>query len=52
MTNIGDFGQNRENRSTSNECRIAGTHNVFRFISFKTRKTPYRRFPMAAILSK
>jgi hypothetical protein len=32
----GDFGQNRQNMSTSNACRIAGTHNAFRFFSFKT----------------
>jgi hypothetical protein len=30
----GDFGQNRKNMSTSNMCRIAGTHNAFRFFSF------------------
>jgi hypothetical protein len=48
-----------KNRSISNECKIAGTHNAFRFFSFKTftnyrrtQKTPFRRFPMAAILSK
>jgi hypothetical protein len=31
MTKNNDFGQNRQNRSTSNGCRIAGTHNEFRF---------------------
>ncbi len=36
MTKNGDFGQNRKNRWTSNGCRIAGTHNAFRFFSFKT----------------
>ena len=30
MTKNGDFGQNRQNRSTSNACRIARTHNAFR----------------------
>jgi hypothetical protein len=54
MTKNGDFGQNRQNRSTSNACRNAGSHNAFRFFSFKTyiyhrqtKKTPYGRFPMA-----
>ena len=36
MTKNGDFGQNRQNRSTSNDCRNAGTHNAFRFFPFKT----------------
>ncbi len=59
MTKNGDFGQNRKNRSTSNACRIAGTHNAFRFFSFKTfiyyswtKKTSYRMLPLAAILTK
>ncbi len=30
MTNNGDFVQNRQNRSASNGCRIAGTHYSFR----------------------
>jgi hypothetical protein len=34
--NFCDFGQNRENISTSNGCSIAGTHDAFRFFSFKT----------------
>ena len=57
MTKNGNFGQNRQNRSTSNACRIAGTHNSFRFFSLKTyiyhswtKKTSNRMFPMAAIL--
>jgi hypothetical protein len=56
MTKNGDFGQNRQNWSLSNGCRIAGTHNAFRFFLLKTyiyhswtKKTPYGRFPMAAI---
>jgi hypothetical protein len=59
MTKNGDVGQNRQNRSTSNECSIAGTHNAFRFFLLKTyiyhrltKKTPYGRFPMAAIPTK
>ena len=36
MTKNGDFGQNRQNWSTSNACRIAGTNNAFRFFSLKT----------------
>ena len=59
MTKNGDFGQNRQNRSTSNGCRIAGTHNAFRFFSFKhsvtiaeQKKTAYGRFLPGAILSK
>ena len=59
MTKNGDFGQNRQNRSTSNECRIAGTHNAFRFFLLKTfmyyretKKTSYGRCPMAAIPTK
>ena len=60
MTKNRDFGQNRQNRSTSNGCRIAGTHNAFRFFFclkysvtiVEQKKTPYGRFPMAAILSK
>ena len=58
MTKNGDFGQNRQNRSTSNACRIAGTHNAFRFFSLKTyiyhswtKKTSYGRFLPGAILS-
>jgi hypothetical protein len=57
MTKNGNFGQNRQNRSTSNACRIAGNHNSFRFFSLKTyiyhswtKKTSNRMFPMAAIL--
>ncbi len=36
MTKNGDFSQNRQNWSTSNACRIAGTHNAFRFFLLKT----------------
>jgi hypothetical protein len=36
MTKNDDFGQNRQNRSTSNGCRIAGINNAFSFFSFKT----------------
>jgi hypothetical protein len=56
MTKNCDFGQNRQNWSLSNGCRIAGTHNAFRFFLLKTyiyhswtKKTSYGRFPMAAI---
>jgi hypothetical protein len=59
MTKNGDFGQNRQNWSTSNACRIAGTHIAFRFFLLKTniyhsltKKTSYGRFSMAAILTK
>jgi hypothetical protein len=59
MTKNGDFGQNRQNRSTSNAYRIAGPHNAFRFFSLKTyiyyswtKKTSYGRCPIAAILPK
>jgi len=59
MTKSGDFGQNRQNWSTSNGCRIPGTHNAFRFFSLKTfmyhswtKKTSYGRFLPGAIPTK
>ncbi len=59
MTKYGDFVQNRQNWSTSNACRIAGTHIAFRFFLLKTyiyhswtKKTSYGRFPMASIPTK
>jgi hypothetical protein len=59
MTKNGDCGQNRKKRSTSNACRIAGTHNAFGFFSYKTfiyhswtKKTSYWMLPIAAILTK
>ena len=59
MTKNGDFGQNRQNRSTSNAYRIAGTHKWFRFFSLKTyiyhswtTKTPYGRFLPGTIPTK
>jgi hypothetical protein len=59
MTTNRDFGQTRKNRSTSNACRIAGTHNAFVFFSYKTfiyhswtKKTSYRMLPFSAILTK
>ncbi len=36
MTKNYDFCKNRQNRSASNACRIAGTHNAFRFFLLKT----------------
>ncbi len=58
MTKNGDFCKNRQKRSTSNACRIAWTHNAFRFFSFKTfmyhrwtKKTSYGNFLPGAILS-
>ena len=59
MNKNGDFGQKCQKMSASNECSIAGTHNAFRFFLLKTyiyhrltKKTPYGRFPMAAIPTK
>jgi len=46
MTKYGDFGQNRQNWSTSNACRIAGTHNAFRFFSFKTHIAEQKKLHM------
>ena len=59
MTKNGDFGQNRQYRSTSNACRIAGTQNAFSFFFLKhtyiigeQKKTSYGRCPMEAIPTK
>ena len=58
MTKNGDFGQNHQNWSLSNGCRIAGIHNAFRFFLLKTyiyhswtKKSSYGRFLPRSILS-
>jgi hypothetical protein len=59
MAKNGDFGQNRQNRSTSIECSFAGTHNAFRFFRLKRlftidkqEKLHMKGFCRGAILSK
>jgi hypothetical protein len=59
MTKNGDFVQNLQNRSTSKEFSVAEPimHSGFfrlkhSYTIAEQKKTPYRRFPMAAILLK